>query len=75
MTETTLLAARPASVGAMLMRRVAASPTKEAFRYVEDDRWVSLNWSQTRDKAFQLAAGLLALGVEPEDRVAIASGI
>jgi long-chain acyl-CoA synthetase len=69
-----LLAARPASVGAMLLRRVTASPSKEAFRYVEDDRWVSLSWLQTRDKAFQLAAGLLALGIEPEDRVAIASG-
>ena len=72
-TETTLLAARPASVGAMLSRRVAASPSKEAFRYVEGDRWVSLSWSQTKDKVFQLAAGLLALGIEPEDRVAIAS--
>jgi long-chain acyl-CoA synthetase len=72
-TETTLLAARPKSVGAMLMRRVEASPTKEAFRYIEDDRWVSLTWSQTKDKAFQLAAGLLALGIQPEDRVAIAS--
>jgi len=58
----------------MLLRRVTASPSKEAFRYVEDDRWVSLSWLQTRDKAFQLAAGLLALGIEPEDRVAIASG-
>jgi long-chain acyl-CoA synthetase len=72
-TETTLLAARPKSVGAMLMRRVEASPSKEAFRYIEDDRWVSLTWSQTKDKAFQLAAGLLALGIQPEDRVAIAS--
>jgi long-chain acyl-CoA synthetase len=72
-TETTLLAARPASVGAMLLRQVQASPSKEAFRYIEDDRWVSLSWLQTRDKAFQLAAGLLALGVQPEDRVAIAS--
>ncbi len=71
-TETTLLAARPASVGAVLSRRVAAS-SKEAFRYVEGDRWVSLSWSQTKDKVFQLAAGLLALGIEPEDRVAIAS--
>jgi long-chain acyl-CoA synthetase len=68
-----LLAARPASVGAMLSRRVAASPSKEAFRYVEDDRWVSLSWSQTQDKVFQLAAGLLSLGIGPEDRVAIAS--
>ena len=72
-TETTLLAARPASVGDVLSRRVAASPSKEAFRYVEDDRWVSLTWSQTKDKAFQLAAGLLALGIGPQDRVAIAS--
>jgi long-chain acyl-CoA synthetase len=72
-TETTLLAARPKSVGAMLMRRVEASRSKEAFRYIEDDRWVSLTWSQTKDKAFQLAAGLLALGIQPEDRVAIAS--
>jgi long-chain acyl-CoA synthetase len=72
-TETTLLAARPASVGAMLLRQVEASSSKEAFRYIEDDRWVSLSWTQTKDKAFQLAAGLLALGIEPEDRVAIAS--
>ena len=72
-TETTLLAARPASVGAVLSHRVAASPSKEAFRYVEGDRWVSLSWSQTKDKVFQLAAGLLALGIEPQDRVAIAS--
>jgi len=68
-----LLAARPASVGATLLRQVRASSSKEAFRYIEDDRWVSLSWSQTKDKAFQLAAGLLALGIEPEDRVAIAS--
>jgi long-chain acyl-CoA synthetase len=56
----------------MLLDQVAASASKEAFRYLEDDRWVSLTWSQTKDKAYQLAAGLLALGIEPEDRVAIA---
>jgi long-chain acyl-CoA synthetase len=72
-TETTLLAARPASVGVMLLRRVEESSSKEAFRYVEDDRWVSLSWSQTKDKVFQLAAGLLALGTQSEDRVAVAS--
>jgi long-chain acyl-CoA synthetase len=57
----------------MLLDQVAASATKEAFRYLEDDRWVSLTWAETKDKAFQFAAGLLALGVEREDRVAIAS--
>ncbi len=57
----------------MLLDQVAASGTKEAFRYLEDDRWVSLTWSQTKDKAYQLAAGLLSLGIEREDRVAIAA--
>jgi long-chain acyl-CoA synthetase len=57
----------------MLLRRVEASSSKEAFRYVEDDRWVSLSWLQIKDKVFELAAGLLALGIESEDRVAIAS--
>jgi long-chain acyl-CoA synthetase len=72
-TETTSLATRPASVAAMLLRQVEASSSKEAFRYLEGGRWVSLSWSQTKDKVFELAAGLLALGVQPEDRVAIAS--
>ena len=57
----------------MLLDQVAASATKEAFRYLEGDRWVSLTWSETKDKAYQLAAGLLAIGIQPEDRVAIAS--
>jgi long-chain acyl-CoA synthetase len=73
-TEPALLAERPASVGASLVQQVAASATKEAFRYLEGQRWVSLTWTQTKDKVFQLAAGLLALGVESENRVAIVSG-
>jgi long-chain acyl-CoA synthetase len=32
-----------------------------------------LTWGQTRDRVWDIAAGLLALGVEPEQRVAIAS--
>ncbi len=48
--------------------------TREAFRYLEGERWVSLTWLQTKDQAFRLAAGLLALGVERETRVAIVSG-
>src|ERR671913_1846644 len=70
----TALAQRPASVGAMLLDQVQASASKEAFRYLEDERWVSLTWQQTKDKTFQLAAGLISLGIGPEDRVAIASG-
>jgi len=70
----TALAQRPASVGAMLLDQVQASASKEAFRYLEDERWVSLTWQQTKDKTFQLAAGLRSLGIGLEDRVAIASG-
>jgi long-chain acyl-CoA synthetase len=70
----TALAQRPASVGAMLLDQVQASASKEAFRYREDERWVSLTWQQTKDKTFQLAAGLRSLGIGLEDRVAIASG-
>ena len=76
MTETMSerLAARQPSVGAMLVDRVRASGPDEAFRYLDGSRWVSLTWTQTKDKVFELAAGLLALGLEREDRVAIASG-
>jgi long-chain acyl-CoA synthetase len=64
---------RPASVGRMFLDRVAATPTREAFRYPEDGGWKSLTWEQTRDRVRDIAAGLLALGVQPEQRVAIAS--
>ena len=65
---------RPASVAAMLLDQVQASSSREAFRYLEGERWISLTWQETKDKAFQLAAGLISLGVGPEDRVALASG-
>jgi len=69
-----MLAERPASVGTSLLQQVATSATKEALRYLEGERWVTLTWMQTKDKVFRLAAGLLALGVESENRVAIVSG-
>ncbi len=80
MTQTTQdevqrrLAERPPSVGAMLQQQVETSGGREAFRYRDGERWVSLTWADTRDRAFELAAGLLDLGVALEDRVAIASG-
>jgi long-chain acyl-CoA synthetase len=71
---TTAVESRPTSVGAMLLNQLAASATREAFRYLEAERWVSLTWQQTKDKVFELAAGMLSLGMGLEDRVAIASG-
>ena len=57
----------------MLLAQVQASGPKEAFRYLDGERWVSLTWDQLQSTSFELAAGLLSLGIETEDRVAIAS--
>ena len=73
MPESALLASRHPSVAAMLVDQVRARGGQEALRYLDGDRWVSLTWHQTQDRVFELAAGLLALGVGPEDRVAISS--
>lgn len=69
-----VLANRPSSVGAMLQNRVAASGPREAFRYLDGGRWISLTWNETKTAVYEVAAGLLALGLQLEDRVAIASG-
>jgi long-chain acyl-CoA synthetase len=64
---------RPASVGQMFLDRVSATPNREAFRYPDGDGWASLTWQQTKERAWAIAAGLLSLGVQREDRVAVAS--
>ena len=53
--------------------RVAQTPDREAYRFPSGDRWESITWRQTGEAVRRLAAGLLALGVGPEDPVAIAS--
>lgn len=70
---------RPARSVAHLFRdRVTATPDRPAFRYarVHDsgDEWVTVTWREVDEVVRELAAGLLALGVHAEDRVAIASG-
>ena len=68
-----VLDGRAATVAHLFRDRVAKSPDGEAFRFAEDDSWSSVTWTQVRERAYRLAAGLIALGVHPEDRVAIAS--
>ncbi|MDH4160056.1 MAG: long-chain fatty acid--CoA ligase [Actinomycetota bacterium] len=60
-----------ASVAQMFVDRVAATPRAEALRYPVPGGWESLTWEQTHSQSVELAAGLLSLGVVPEDRVAI----
>ncbi|MGW3482699.1 AMP-dependent synthetase/ligase [Rhodococcus indonesiensis] len=64
---------RAPSVAQLFLDRIAASPGTEAFRFPKDDGWESVTWQQVGDRVRLLAAGLIALGVEPEDRIALAS--
>ena len=64
---------RAPSVARMFLDRVAASPHSEAFRYPHDDGWESVTWQQVGDRVHHIAAGLISLGIAPEDRVALAS--
>nr|WP_206345972.1 AMP-dependent synthetase/ligase [Streptomyces thermoviolaceus] len=71
---------RPPSVAALFLERVAATPDAEAYRYPVPpasgqgpDDWKSLTWAQAAERVYAVAAGLIELGVQPEERVALAS--
>src|SRR3954447_9907514 len=64
---------RPTTVGRQLMDRVRASGDREAFRYPVAERWESVTWRETGNRVTRIAAGLIAVGIEPQQRVGIAS--
>lgn len=47
---------------------------KAAFHWKEGDIWRHLTWSQYRNSVHEAAAGLLSLGIQPGDFVAIMAG-
>ncbi|NIY65350.1 AMP-dependent synthetase/ligase [Streptomyces malaysiensis] len=62
------------------LQRVEATPDKEAYRYpvppasgTGPDDWRPLTWRESADRVFAIAAGLIDLGIRPEERVALAS--
>ncbi|CAI9407721.1 AMP-dependent synthetase/ligase [Aestuariimicrobium sp. T2.26MG-19.2B] len=72
-----LLAACSQNLGTMLADRTRATPHKVAFLVpdrapVGANQWHELTWTQTQQRAHVIAAGLIGLGLQPEDRVAIA---
>ncbi len=64
----------PPNVAVQFLERVAKSPHREAFRYPEGDSWTSVTWKQAGDDVSRIAAGLLSLGIQAEQRVGISSG-
>jgi long-chain acyl-CoA synthetase len=64
----------PASLGAMFLDRVRQTPDSEAFRRRDaEGNWISSTWRETGEVVAEIAAGLLVLGLAPQDRVALAS--
>lgn len=71
--DLTVIENRPPTVGRQFLDRVQSSSDREAYRYPKGDTWESLTWKETGDRVTRLAAGLVALGLEPEQRVGIAA--
>ncbi|MFJ8658978.1 AMP-dependent synthetase/ligase [Streptomyces sp. NPDC093795] len=71
---------RPPSVATLFLDRVERTPDAEAYRYpvpaasgAGPDDWKSLSWGQAAERVYAIAAGLVDLGVQSEERVALAS--
>ncbi|MEU8702895.1 long-chain fatty acid--CoA ligase [Streptomyces sp. NPDC048680] len=81
MSDTqTMIENRPPSVATLFIDRVAATPDAEAYRYPVPaaggqgaDEWKSLSWAQAAERVYAIGAGLISLGVRPEERVALAA--
>lgn len=66
------------SVGHMLRNRIRQTPDRRAYSYpvVAGDgteTWTAVTWSELGTQAAEVAGGLMSMGIEPEERVAIAS--
>ena len=75
-TDTSFIENRAPNVAVQFRDRVHKSPSNEAYRYpaADGEPWTSITWKETGDIVEKLAAGLLALGLESEQRVGIAAG-
>jgi long-chain acyl-CoA synthetase len=72
-TDTNEYPTPAVSMARLFRDRVTATPDAEAFRFPTDAGWESVTWAQVADVIETMAAGLLALGIQPQERVAIVS--
>lgn len=88
MSDTSFLETMPANVAVQFLDRVKADPDGEAYLFPHLDghdgthdhaegehheHWHSVNWREVGERVHKIAAGLLSLGVEREQRVGIAA--
>src|SRR4051812_29636213 len=67
------LTRKTTSIAQLFARRVHDTPDREAFRYPVGEQWRSMTWRQSGERVKAIAAGLLSLGLDREDRVGILS--
>jgi len=61
----------PATAVEMWKRRVAATPDRVAFKHHAGGKWVDMTWKEADAAAREIAAGLVARGLLPGDRVCV----
>ncbi|HET8820484.1 MAG TPA: long-chain fatty acid--CoA ligase [Thermoleophilaceae bacterium] len=67
-------ATHAATVCRMALDTAALHSDRAAFRYARDGDWTAMTYAELGDAVRAIACGLIALGVEPGDRVSILSG-
>jgi long-chain acyl-CoA synthetase len=67
------LTRKTTSIAQLLATRVQETPDREAYRYPQGEEWRSMTWKQAHERVKAIAAGLLSLGLEREQRVGILS--
>jgi long-chain acyl-CoA synthetase len=70
-TSPDRLIRKTTSIAQLLARRVHDTPDREAYRYPVGDQWRSMTWRQSGERIKAIAAGLLSLGLDRENRVGI----
>ncbi len=61
----------PETLPGLLIRRADEDGSRVALREKEFGIWQELSWSEYRDRVRDFSLGLLALGLQPGDRIAI----
>ncbi len=73
-TDASFVDHLPQNVALQFLDRVTTSGDAEAYRFPRGEEWASVTWTEAGQRVRRLAAGLVSLGIEPEQRVGIASG-
>ncbi len=64
---------RFASVPAMFLHRIAATPNARAYQFPDGTGWGSMTWAEAGERVRHIACGLASLGIGREERAGIVS--